>query len=567
VVPGDYVVGALTAPTTLPNALIDEFTQLMAEGGGGVAAFYGRLNAAGLPFPGVMGVRLGAMTVTPSRPGWIAPPLTTSDGRLRAYPTTFHPSALSAATAAIVTVRSGEEKPGINIQVTPRPLLRVSGRVLGADGPMPGVVVRLITIDPATTMSSPPSQIDEAVAMTGADGTFLFPGVAPGQYRIRMLQAPPPQNRNLPLDAPTWWAIQEVNVGNDDIDGLDITARRGARFKGRVVFEGTPTPADVDALRNVTVFPRAVPGTIGSLALVTAGVGTPSATGEYSSAEFVPGPYVLEALNLPRGWIVKSVMAGGQDAADVPVELPEGGLDNIVVTLTDKISSVVGQVRGSNDKAAVNSTVGVFPVDRAMWRRVGMQSRRTQTFIPRRDGLFLITGLPPGEYYIVATEGEVPDFSDPVVLTSLIPSAVSITIVPGEQKIVGCAVGNPQMTRALAILAVAAIAQAGQVPGRDRVVPPATGSAAIAGSVVGDDTERTPLRRVTLTLVRAGFDARVTSTDDKGRYLFSGLPAGIYTLNATKARTFPRATDPPASGCLEVRFRSPMRRRSARHLS
>jgi len=430
VVPGDYVVGVLTAPVTWPNALADEWAQVRAEGGDGVAAFAGRLSAAGLVLMSVAGVRTNAVTVTPPRSGWIAAPLTTSDGRLYAYPTTFHPSASSAATAAIVTVRSGEEKPGINVQVTPRPLLRVSGRLLGPDGAMPGVVIRLITIDPATAMSSPPSQIDEAVAMTGADGRFLFPGVAPGQYRIRMLQMPT-QGRSA---APTWWALQNVTVGDDDIDGVDLAAKRGAKFSGRVVFEGGgPPPATADALRTVTISPRAVPGTNGSLALAT-GAATVTATGEFSTTEFVPGPYLLDVTNVPWGWIVKSVIAGNADAADVPVELPEGGLDNIVVTLTDKISHVIGSVRGSSDKAAGNATVGVFPVDRTMWRRVGMQSRRTQTFIPLRNGVFLIAGLPPGEYYIVATEGEVPDFSDPVVLTSLIPSASRLTIAVGEQK-------------------------------------------------------------------------------------------------------------------------------------
>ena len=45
---------------------------------------------------------------------------------------------------------------------------------------------------------------------------------------------------------------------------------------------------------------------------------------------------------------------------------------------------------------------------------------------------------------------------------------------------------------------------------------------------------------MTLTLVRSGFgDSRVTSTDDKGRYLFSELPAGLYTLNATKGAYVP----------------------------
>jgi hypothetical protein len=96
------------------------------------------------------------------------------------------------------------------------------------------------------------------------------------------------------------------------------------------------------------------------------------------------------------------------------------------------------------------------------------------------------------------------------------------------------------MIRTLAFVGIAAVLQAGQAPGRTRAVQPATGTAVIAGSVVSDDAERTPLRRVTLTLVRSGFgDSRVTSTDDKGRYLFGDLPAGTYTLNATKGAYVP----------------------------
>jgi len=441
VVPGDYVVGILTAPTTVPNALLDEWIQVRAEGGDGVVAFVGRLGAAGVSLPAVAGVRLGATTVTPPRPGWIAPPLTAAGGRLYAYPSTFHPAAPSAATAAIVTVGSGDEKPGVNIQVSPRPMLRVSGRVRGPDGPLVNVAVRLIPIDPATMMSSPPSQIDEAVAVTAADGSFAFSTVSPGPYRVRVLQAPlPGQAGPAPMAGgqarpapPTLWAIQNVSVSEEDIDGLDVVAKRGVRFTGRVVFEGTPPPAAAGQLERITVVPRAVPGTNGSIALAP-GTGVVGPDGEFATPELVPGPYVLEALNLPAGWVVKSAMAGSEDAADRPVELGEGGLDNITITLTDKFTAISGAVRGPNEKAPGAPIVGVFPVDRTMWRRVGMQSRRTATSVPLRNGIYIFVGLPPGEYYIVAIDGAVPDFSDPVELTALIPLAQKISLAAGERK-------------------------------------------------------------------------------------------------------------------------------------
>lgn len=91
------------------------------------------------------------------------------------------------------------------------------------------------------------------------------------------------------------------------------------------------------------------------------------------------------------------------------------------------------------------------------------------------------------------------------------------------------------MIRSLVLLGVVALAQAGQVPARERGAPAAIGSAVISGTVVADDRDATPLRRVLLTLARSGFgDSRMTSTDDKGRYLFTDLPPGLYTLAASK---------------------------------
>src|SRR5690349_14888838 len=91
------------------------------------------------------------------------------------------------------------------------------------------------------------------------------------------------------------------------------------------------------------------------------------------------------------------------------------------------------------------------------------------------------------------------------------------------------------MTRwlgALALLALIPATQSRSAPGPQ---PALVGTAAISGTVVADDKDRTPVRRVTLTLYRSGVvDSRTTATDDKGRYLFTELPAGLYTLTAAK---------------------------------
>jgi len=65
--------------------------------------------------------------------------------------------------------------------------------------------------------------------------------------------------------------------------------------------------------------------------------------------------------------------------------------------------------------------------------------------------------------------------------------------------------------------------------------PPPTGTAVLAGVVTIAEDSDTPVRRAIVTLVSSdGLDARSMASDDSGRFAFTGLPAGRYTLTADK---------------------------------
>ena len=89
---------------------------------------------------------------------------------------------------------------------------------------------------------------------------------------------------------------------------------------------------------------------------------------------------------------------------------------------------------------------------------------------------------------------------------------------------------------ALAILAICTSPSFAQTSVRDVAKPQAAGTASVTGTIVTDETDPRPLRRVRVGLTSS--DRRVgrtTVTDDAGRFSFAGLPAGRFLLTATKS--------------------------------
>jgi hypothetical protein len=360
------------------------------------------------------GLRVGDHVIS-SGLGSTAAPTLTPDGRLEMTRTTYHPSSLTIDAATAITIASGEQRESVDIRLTRDVAYRVSGQVLGSDGPVALMSVRLVAGEIAAFQFD--NGLEAAASTTGPDGRFTLLGVAAGQYVLRVLQVPP--------DGPTLWAEQPISVGNADLTHVILQLREGARVFGRIVFDAAaPNPETLSrpAVRLIPADRRE-----GSAFMRLPSV---ESDGTFHTLGHPPGRYFLDVTgSLPTTQrLVRSVMLGGRNLLDRPLELGADDVTGVVITMTDELGGITGTVAspGGGDDIAV---VAVIPADVRTWIEDGMTPSRTAIALTDSEARFAIRDLRPGAYLAVALRaGSEPDLQNPSVIDQLARAATQVRV-------------------------------------------------------------------------------------------------------------------------------------------
>ena len=100
--------------------------------------------------------------------------------------------------------------------------------------------------------------------------------------------------------------------------------------------------------------------------------------------------------------------------------------------MSDRLTSVSGQLTGDNGAPLTAGTVLVFSADPERWFESSWFVRAVR---PDQQGRYEVKGLPPGEYLAVALD-YVQDrmWNDPEYLESLRRSAEKVTLGDGESQ-------------------------------------------------------------------------------------------------------------------------------------
>jgi len=386
---------------------------------------------------------LAQRTPPPSQPAGAPPAPPPPPVPLVGFAPTYYPGTSIAANASMVTVRAGEVRDGIDILVSLVRVATISGVVRAADGrPTQNVQLSVIASGPPLPLSG-----SQAVRTNrpDKDGRFTMTNVAPGSYRITaraggVTYSESGDSVTIRGELQTEWAVADVQVQGEDVEGVLLQLQPGLAFTGRIVTTGTAQPPQTWKGTSIRI---QEPRSGGTQSVVMNGVqisgGAQRSANALDDGTFEingvqPATYDIE-VTLPPAirstWSVKSITAGGREVRDAPLTFDQGSISGVTVTLTDQPTELAGTLSSTSGQAATDYYVVVFPAERALWHE---RSPRIRVMRPAADGGFSVRGLPPGAYRIAAlTDVEEGEWRTTAFLESVFDASIAVTLADGQK--------------------------------------------------------------------------------------------------------------------------------------
>ena len=432
--PGSYVVGALMRRMTVPVSFREALDRLRVAPAAEQSILERTIRSSGAMADfAANGYRVGAFVVEPGMGGASIGPAPASDGTLLAASTLFYPGVSSPLQAQAITVAPGEDRGGIDLHVRLAKSSRVTGRVVGPDGPISNIGVSLLPEGFEALTSE--INFEQAVTLSNQSGEFTFLGVPDGSYVVRAYVIPPASMPGQPPitlvgDDPTLSGSVAVVVRETDVTDVQLTLRKGPSVQGRLVFEGSKAAPTAQQLAQGSIRFELANGRAPASPPMPPIRTSIEPNAEFRSLGLPSGRYLIRVSGFP-GWTLESAVLNGRDVSDIALdtETATGDFAGVVVTLTDAPATVSGAVRTSAGAPAAQATVLVFSTNVADWSDRGATPRRLLRTSTSRDGSFNVSGLPPGEYFTIATADGLPDnWSMPEFLRAVLVTATKVTV-------------------------------------------------------------------------------------------------------------------------------------------
>lgn len=347
---------------------------------------------------------------------------------------TYYPGVTALDQAQPLTLARGESMTGLELALVESETSLVTGTVMGADAQAFSMGYGYVSARPVLKELTG-GWIETAGAGVLPDGSFRL-RLAPGEYRLEATVRRPGGGR---ATEQLFGAVQ-LAVGGEPMSGVAIVVGSGAKVSGRILFDGkSPVPSNQRLHISFDMREGQPCRHEGR---------TEVAANWTFSAEGLAGTCAIQVSWVDL-WMPKAVLHEGTDLLDRPMTFESGQhYRNVQIVLTDRRTRVAFRVIDERGQETRDYVALVFTVDKARWVH---GSRHVRTFVPRQMGTEpaepprsvpgapahvrreSVTGLPPGEYYVVALDDMDPDdIHDPAVLAQLARAAVRVTLEEGN---------------------------------------------------------------------------------------------------------------------------------------
>lgn len=294
------------------------------------------------------------------------------------YAPVYYPGVLQRSQAETVSLRPGDEAQ-VDFSMRHIKTVAISGRVLALDGKPASAMVELRDAEDYT---------DDRNTNTDAEGKFQLKGVPPGSYVLMAYQE---SSDN--VSRPT--ARQELQVGNQNIDSLTIALTRGVDFDGRLTVEGPSRP--LSGRVHVYLFSNDNDMDFGSYGALVKPDGSFEINGVHE------GKYTLQVYGGGEGdWYIKSARLGSDDVLEHGLQVEKGTAGTLEITISNASAQLEGSVV-QDDKPAIGARVRIVPDPETSYNRIRRRDTTTD-----ENGMFVFSGLAPGNYRITARAPAVP---------------------------------------------------------------------------------------------------------------------------------------------------------------
>lgn len=348
----------------------------------------------------------------------------TSDVGNANYAPTFYPGTLNSAEASQVSVGLGQDAVA-DFPLVPAAAFTVSGIAVSGSGGVPvGGHVELLPRRDLVMGALMPGQFTAAIQPGGA---FTLRRVPPGTYTVVVVTTGSRLGTGLRLTEPESGTVF-VGVDRRDVADVQVLTTPGTSFAGRFTVDGVRPAVSPQGVR-VT----AVPASPDEPESAVAGPSVPVRDDWTFELRGVHGRRLLDISNLPPGLAVRSTLADGQDVTTTGIMTALRQRVTVDVTLTSHLTEVTGVARDGTGRAARDYVVLCFSADRL--RRADPLRRYQRLVRADQDGRFTVTGLPAGNYQIIALE-DLPAgaLDEPLFFDRMRERARPITLVDGTSR-------------------------------------------------------------------------------------------------------------------------------------